>query len=215
MTKAIVLTPESESIKHLCKKDKRLAKTISMVGPISYRITETPYSFLVTTIVGQMLSNKVAVVINNRLKALCGGAIHADVMNRMTDEEIHSIGISAAKVRYIRTLTDEIEQGTIDFAAIALMSDKDALNQLTSIHGIGKWTAKMYLIFILDRQDILPLEDVAFQQGYGWLYKTNDFTPAVITARCKKWKPYSSIAARYMYRALDDGFTKEEFHLFK
>jgi len=73
----------------------------------------------------------------------------------------------------------------------------------------------MYLIFVLDRQDILPTEDTAFIQSYEWLYKTTDRSKESIEKRCKKWKPYSSIATRYLYRALDAGFTKEEFHLFK
>nr|DAO73628.1 MAG TPA: 3-methyladenine DNA glycosylase [Caudoviricetes sp.] len=73
----------------------------------------------------------------------------------------------------------------------------------------------MYLIFCLNRQDILPYEDVAFLQGYRWAYKTDDCSPSSIQKRCKKWKPYSSIASRYMYRALDTGLTKMEFHLYK
>ena len=81
-----------------------------------------------------------------------------------------------------------------------------------SIHGIGRWTAKMYLIFVLDRQDILPYEDVAFLQGYRWMYKTDITTKDSVLKKCAKWKPYSSIAARYLYRALDMGLTTEEFH---
>lgn len=73
----------------------------------------------------------------------------------------------------------------------------------------------MYLIFVLDRQDILPYEDGAFLQSYRWLYKTIDCSPASIKSKCKKWSPYSSIAARYLYHALDLGLTKSEFHLFK
>ncbi len=73
----------------------------------------------------------------------------------------------------------------------------------------------MYLIFVLDRPDILPTEDVAFLQAYEWLYKTKDRSKESVEKRCKKWKPYSSVAARYLYRALDSGLTKEEFHLYK
>ena len=94
------------------------------------------------------------------------------------------------------------------------MTDEAALKELVSLHGIGIWTAKMYLIFVLDRQDILPFEDVAFLQSYKWLYKAEDVSKASIEKKCKKWKPYSSIAARFLYRALDMGFTKKEFHLF-
>ena len=66
----------------------------------------------------------------------------------------------------------------------------------------------MYLIFYLQREDILPLEDGAFLQAYKWLYNTKVTKPQSITKRCAKWKPYTSIGARYMYRALDTGLTK-------
>lgn len=95
------------------------------------------------------------------------------------------------------------------------MNDADVMKNLTSLKGIGNWTAKMYLIFVLDRPDILPTEDVAFLQAYEWLYKTKDRSKESVEKRCKKWKPYSSVAARYLYRALDNGLTKEEFHLYK
>ena len=95
------------------------------------------------------------------------------------------------------------------------MSDTEVYKKLTKIRGIGSWTAKMYLLFVLDRQDILPIEDVAFLQSYRWMYKTDDVSKESVLKKCRKWKPYSSIAARYLYRALDMGLTKEPFHLFK
>lgn len=98
---------------------------------------------------------------------------------------------------------------------LAQLSDIEVIKKLTKYRGIGNWTAKMYLIFVLDRQDILPYEDGAFLQAYKWLYKTDDISPKSVEKKCRKWKPYSSVAARYMYRALYLGLTKEEFHLFK
>ena len=73
----------------------------------------------------------------------------------------------------------------------------------------------MFLIFVLDRPDVLPFEDGAFLQTYRWLYKTDEVSPESIKKKCKKWRPYSSYTARYMYRALDTGLTKEPFHLYK
>lgn len=73
----------------------------------------------------------------------------------------------------------------------------------------------MYLIFVLNRQNVLPVEDVAFLQSYKWLYKTDDTSKDSVMKKCKKLSPYSSIAARYLYRALDTGLTKNEFHLYK
>ena len=74
---------------------------------------------------------------------------------------------------------------------------------------------KCYLIFVLDRQNILPTEDAAFLQSYCWLYKVENPSKQDIIRKCAKWSPYASIASRYLYRALDLGPTKQEFHLYK
>lgn len=89
------------------------------------------------------------------------------------------------------------------------------IKELTRLRGTVTWSSKMYLIFTLNRMDILPFEDAAFLQTYAGLYKTDNLQPAAIIKKCKKWKPYSSIAARYFYYALDTGLINEEFHLFK
>lgn len=215
MTNTITLDQNSESIRYLCLKDKRFQKIFSMIGSITYTPHEDGYAFLIHEIIEQMLSVKVANIIYSRLEELCGGAVCPDVINALSDEQLLSIGTSRRKVKTIRSLTAEIESGNIVFSDFENMSDTDIMNKLTSVHGIGTWTAKMYLMFVLDRQDVLPFEDVAFLQGYRWAYKMDDYSPATIQKKCKKWKPYSSIASRYMYRALDRGLTKEEFHLFK
>lgn len=215
MSKLVRLDESTPSIAYLCKKDKRFQKVFFMVGGISYELQEDGYSFLVHEIIEQMLSAKAANVIYGRLRELCGGSMCPDAIDSLSDEQISGVGTSRAKVKAIRSLTQEIERGTVVFSEFENMSDADVLHTLTRVHGIGTWTAKMYLLFVLDRQDILPFEDVAFLQGYGWAYKTDDYSPAAVQKKCKKWKPYSSVAARYMYQAVDRGLTKEEFHLFK
>lgn len=215
MPSTITLTPESESIQYLCKRDKRLARVISLVGTISYKPYEDGYAFLVHEIIEQMLSIKAGAKIYARLEDLCSGNITVTAINSLSDEQIRNIGTSAAKVSYIRALTNAIVSDAINLSALPRLDDKEIIKTLTSVKGIGNWTTKMYLIFVLNRQDVLPTEDVAFLQAYEWLYKTTDRSPASVKNKCKKWKPYSSIAARYLYRALDCWLTKTEFHLYK
>ena len=93
--------------------------------------------------------------------------------------------------------------------------DDVVVKKLKRIKGIGNWTAKMYLLFVLRRDNVLPYEDGAFIQGYRWLYNTTDLSVESVKKRCKKWEPYSSLAARYMYKAVDYGLTKYPFHLYK
>lgn len=216
MGEIITLDSNSPEIQYLCKKDKRLAKVISMIGPITYEThDEDPYKFLVHEIIEQMISIKAGNIIFSRLVDLCDGEITPSQLNKLTNEQIKSIGTASSKVSYLRSITNAALSGELDFNSLKEMNDSDVFKYLTSFKGIGKWTANMYLIFVLNRMDILPTNDAAFLQSYEWLYKTTDRSEISIRNKCKKWKPYSSIASRYLYRALDSGLTKEEFHLYK
>lgn len=187
-----------------------------MVGPITYEThDEVPYEFLIHEIIEQILSVKAGNKIFSRLEELCDGKITPSKVDKLTDEQIKSIGTANSKVSFIRSSTDTVLNGELDFDSLKEMNDSDVFKYLTSFRGIGKWTANMYLIFVLNRMDILPTNDVAFLQSYEWLYKTTDRSDESIQNKCKKWKPYSSIASRYLYRALNSGLTKKEFHLYK
>ncbi len=205
MSEVILLSDSTQSIRYLMQRDKRISKVINMVGPISYKPHEDSYRFLVDTIIGQMLSNKVADVMSGRLSTLCNGNVSPDGVSSLSDEAIRSVGIAWSKVSFIRNLTSMVQNGQLDFSLLVALDDNSVMRTLTSIHGIGTWSAKMYLIFVLNRENILPFEDGAFLQGYRWAYNTDDLSVTAIKRKCAKWSPYSSIAARYLYKALDMG----------
>lgn len=216
MSEIIKLNQNSPSIKHLCSKCKRMEKIISMIGPITYNPHQgDEFDFMVHEIIEQMLSIKAGQKIYDRFKELCGGEITPTSVTSLSEEDIRSTGTSKAKAVYIKGLAESVQSGSLVLEELNTLSDDEVIKRLTALRGIGDWTAKMYLIFVLDRQDILPYEDGAFIQAYRWAYKTEDLSASSIKKKCKKWKPYSSIAARYLYRALDAGLTKEEFHLYK
>ena len=211
-----VLDLDSLSVKYLCRKDKRFKKLVQMVGPIPYSIhTDSSYSFLIHEIIEQMLSVKAGQKIYARFEELCGGEVNPASVSQLSLERIKEAGMSKSKARSILAVTSAIIDGTVDLDSFYTASDMEVVKQLTSIHGVGSWTAKMYLLFVLGRPDVLPYEDGAFLQTYRWLYKTTDCSPKAVEKKCQKWKPYSSIAARFFYRALDMGLTKKEFHLYK
>lgn len=215
MPKTITLTDSSTSIKYLRNKDKRLSKVIDMIGPICYTLHSDGFSFIVHEIIEQMLSIKAGQKIYSRLEELCSGEITPEAIYLLTEDEIKSVGTSSRKASNIKNLAHLVVTGDFDFTKLQGLNDDAISKELLTLPGIGVWTAKMYLMFVLDCQDILPFEDVAFLQSYEWLYKTNDRSKDTVIKKCKKWKPYSSIAARYLYRALDMGLTKNEFHLYK
>ena len=212
----ITLDKDSPEIQYLCKKDKRLAKVISMVGPISYKLhNEAPYAFLIHEIIEQMLSLKAGQKIYGRLEELCDGVVTPERIAELSDEELSKTGTSSSKVRCIRSVTEAVLCEDLNFDKMETLSDEEVMCSLTKLHGIGNWTAKMFLIFVLNRPDILPVEDSAFLQTYRWVYKTDDSSEKAVCKKCKQWKPYSSIASRFFYKALDAGLINKEFHLFK
>lgn len=217
MPNSIILDMDSTEIVYLCKKDKRLAKVISLVGTLEYapRNAEDGYAFLIHEIIEQMLSIKAGRKIYSRLEELCNNKVSPQNISSLSIEDIRSTGTSAAKAKYIQNVTKAVLSGSLDLPELEKLSDTEVMKRLTSIQGIGNWTAKMYLIFVLNRPDVLPYEDGAFLQSYRWMYKTNDSSMESVKKKCQKWKPYSSIASRYLYKALDMGLTKAEFHLFK
>ena len=85
------------------------------------------------------------------------------------------------------------------------LPDDQIIRRITALYGLGPWSAKMFLIFVLDRPDVLPYEDGAFLQAYRKLYQTDEIKSAAIAKRCACWSPYTTLAARYLYRALDEG----------
>lgn len=206
-----------EPLEHLRKVDKKLSIVIDRIGIIgcqSYNNSENGFEFLVHEIVGQMISSKVRKVLYDRLLSLCSGSITPQRILLLTIDELRSIGLSRSKCEYIVNLAALTNENKVDFSSLRQLSDEVVIKSLTAIKGIGNWTAKMYLIFYLQREDVLPYEDGAFLQAYKWLYDTNDTKAESIAKRCKKWKPYTSIGAKYLYKALDTGLTKIPIDIF-
>ena len=198
-----------DAIIYLKAKDKRLAKVIETIGELEICQHTDSFYFLVREIVGQMVSAAVKRVIFGRLEAICKHSISPEVISKMQVEDLRAIGLSSAKANFIHSLAEKTVSGEFSFDSLTGDSDEEVMRKLTSIKGIGSWTAKMYLLFFLRRDDVLPYEDGAFLQSYRWLYNTKKCDRISVEKRCNKWKPYSSIAARYLYRALDTGLTKQ------
>lgn len=209
-----VLDADIPSVKFLCARDKRFARLVQMLGPVEYYTHgDGPFSFLVHEIVEQMLSIKAGEKIFSRIAELCGGVVAPGKIVKLSVEELRATGVSTRKAEAILGLAESVRSGQLDLESLEGLDDAEVTKRLTALRGIGSWTAKMYLIFVLDRSDVLPFEDVTFLAAYKWLYGTNDASREAVEKRCKKWKPYSAVAARFLYAALDSGMCKEKFTL--
>lgn len=198
---------------YLSSVDKRLGMVIDKIGNLKIVKHHNGFRFLVGEIIEQMLSKKARISIESRLRKICNDNITVENILKLNLEDLRSIGLSKSKSCCIINLAKSLSNGELDLNSLTKMCDKEIISILTSYKGIGNWTAEMFLIFFLRRENILPYDDTAFKQAYKWLYETDDVSKAGIESKCNSWAPYCSIGARYLYVALDTGLTKMDVNI--
>jgi DNA-3-methyladenine glycosylase II len=164
------------------------------------------FSMLVRAIVSQQLSTKAANTIHNRLLALMPNSVPtAAALAALNEEQLRTAGISRQKAGYLRDLCDKVSCGAVVLDDVDRMTDEEVIEALTRIKGIGRWTAEMFLIFRLQRPDVLPVDDlgivVAVQRAYRLKKRPN---AKRLTKIGEAWRPYRSIASWYLWRSLDN-----------
>lgn len=194
-----------KAIIHLKKTDPVLAGIIKKVGPCRIDFREPTFANLVRSIVYQQLSGKVAIVIFNRLVEAAGSPLTPARILKLTPAKLRAIGLSRQKSSYIVDLARHTKAGSMAFETIHELSDDDVIEHLTAVKGIGVWTAHMFLIFALRRNDVLPVGDLGIRMAIRKAYNLAELPkPAEIEALAQAWRPYCSVAAWYLWRSLDN-----------
>ena len=154
------------ALKHLKKSDPVIAGIIRRVGPFALQYREPSFETLVRSIVYQQLSGRVASVIFGRLHAAAGEdqLTPAGVM-KLRPERMRKLGLSAQKTKYIRELAKHTRKGSVVFEALPGFDDAAVIEHLTRVKGIGVWTAQMFLMFALRRNDVLPVADLGIRSA--------------------------------------------------
>lgn len=201
------LTTNTPEVAYLMERDWRLRHLIEAVGDLSYEVSGSAYEHVAHSVIEQMLSMKVGRTIEGRLRELCGGAITGEAVLSLSPEEIRSCGVAARKAATLQELARTMSEQRL--RALSKLPDDEVRAALTAVRGIGKWTADMFLIFYLERPDVLPVEDGAVRQVFKWLYGVPITDNNVREVVCSLWRPYSSTAVQYIYRALNMGFLKQ------
>jgi DNA-3-methyladenine glycosylase II len=196
----------SPAIQHLKKRDPILAEIIRGVGPFTMEYSEPSFETLVRSIVYQQLSGKVAAVIFGRLHAAVGAETltPAGVM-KLRIERMRKLGLSGQKTTYIRELAKHTKRGSVVFETLPDASDAEVIEHLTQVKGIGVWTAQMFLMFALRRENVLPVADLGIRSAMKKAYSLEDLPkPPEMERIAEPWKPYASIASWYLWRSLDN-----------
>ncbi|MBZ5592460.1 MAG: DNA-3-methyladenine glycosylase [Acidobacteriia bacterium] len=193
------------AIRHLKANDPVLGALIESVGAYAIEFREPTFETLVRSIVFQQLSGKVARVIYGRLAAALPGArVTPDGILKLRPDRMRRLGLSRQKTAYIRDLARQTVKGKIAFDSLAQLTDDEVIEQLTAVKGIGVWTAHMFLIFALRRNNVLPTGDLGVRTAIQRVYGLAELPkPRDMEEMARGWHPYCTVAAWYLWRSLD------------
>ena len=193
------------AIDDVAARDPVLADLVERVGPIRHRPRDPdgPFAALVRAIVFQQLAGAAAQAIYGRVRATVGDTLTPEALNAVSDEALRTAGLSGNKLASLRDLSAKVLDGTVVLTHTSRRSDEELIERLTTVRGIGRWTAEMYLMFQLRRLDVWPVDDLGVRQGYGLAWKVDPPPTAKELAPLgDRFRPYRSIVARYCWAAV-------------
>ncbi len=165
---------------------------------------EDAYGALVRSIVGQQLSTKAASTIYARLTDLFGSRppSPAEALSAH-EEDLRAAGLSGRKSEYLRDLARHVDSGELDLKSLNELSDEDVARRLVAVRGLGRWTADMFLIFHLDRPDVLPVGDLGIRRAAERAYGLSAMPePVSLRELAEPWRPHRSLACLYLWESL-------------
>ncbi len=191
----------------ILKRNERFAPLIKKYGPPELKRGRNPFQALVRSIVYQQLSGKAAGTILGRFIALFprGRFPTPEAISAMSIEKIRFAGLSMQKALYIKDLADKFADGTIKHRSLHRMSTEDLIEHLIQVKGVGVWTVHMFLIFTLNRPDVLPTGDLGIRKGFQILYKLNALPNArEMEHLARDWRLHASVASWYLWKVADE-----------
>ena len=194
--------------KYLSKKDKIISKLIKdYQSPSETILTSRKDIFfsLCKSIVGQQISVLAANSVFNKFKKKCKNRITAKKVSKLTFSQLKSCGLSRQKVLGIKSLARQILDNSFKPNLISKMSDEEAIEYLSNLRQIGRWSAEMILLFTFNRSNIWPLQDIGLLRAISNNYKKRYFPPKTFLNKLyKRFSPYCSVATWYLWRSIDD-----------
>lgn len=219
-----------KAVTHLKKSDPVIRAIIERIGPCRMEFGPPEFHSLAEAIVYQQLNGKAAVTIFNRFAALAGKPLTPEGVLKLSDEQMRSAGLSKQKSAYLKDLAAKTSAGVLDFARLSQLPDAEVIEHLTQVKGIGVWTAQMFLMFTLKRENVLPTGDFGVRMAIYKHYfevqrakaaKKSSASQQLATARkarkrkiklptpeqmekiAKRWEPYRSVACWYLWQSID------------
>lgn len=194
-----------DAAEHLAAADPVLGRVIRRVGPCTLAPRKDYFVALCKAIFAQQLSTKIAATLFGRFCGLFprGRPTPTSVLEALNGDgaTLRWCGVSRQKAVYLRELAGHFSDRRIPTRKLARMTDEQVIESLTAVKGIGRWTAEMFLIFVLNRPDVLPVDDLGLREGVRDIYQLDRRpTAAEVTALGERWRPYRTVATWYIWR---------------
>ena len=187
-----------KELSYLRKKDKRLCEVIDRIGLIERTVDTDLFSSVVHHIIGQQISTKAQATIWQRMQDALG-EVNAETILAAGVPKLQSLGMTFRKAEYITDFAEKVHTGAFDLDAVEHMSDDDAIQALSSLKGIGVWTAEMILLFCMQRPDIFSYDDLAIQRGLRMVYHHRSIDRQRFEKYRRRFHPYCSVASLYLW----------------
>ena len=199
-------------VEHLRASDPVLARLIDEIGKLPNARAGRPerndhYGALVRSIVGQQLSVLAARAIYGRLLERFGGRppTPQEILDDEPEELRAAVGLSRAKVGFLRSLAEHVLSGELELERLDALPDEQVIAELVAVKGLGEWTAHMFLMFQLERPDVLAVGDLGIRRAIERAYGLEALPPAPEVERiAEPWRPYRTLACRYLWRSLQN-----------
>lgn len=179
-------------------RDKKLGETIDKIGHIYRECDSDLFTSIVKQIVGQQISAPAFKTVWKRIEDKIG-EITAENICSISDDELQICGLSYRKVSYIKDFAQKVKNGEFDVEKLSAMSDEEVIKELSSLKGIGVWTAEMLLLFCMQRPDVVSFGDLAIIRGMRMLYRHREIDRKKFDRYRKRYSPYGSVASLYLW----------------
>lgn len=187
-----------KEISYLKSNDAKLAEVIDTLGFVEREVDTDLFSAVVHHIIGQQISTKAQATIWQRMQDALG-QVNAETILSAGVSNLQALGISFRKAEYITDFARKVHTGEFDIEAVSQMSDTDAISALSSLKGIGVWTAEMILLFCMQRPDIFSYDDLAIQRGLRMVYHHRRIDRKLFEKYRRRFSPYCSVASLYLW----------------
>lgn len=203
---------DNEKVKYLIGTDEKLGKLIRYINKTELIIEDDGFKCIVKYIIGQQISDKARETIWQRVCSNLENVTPEKILE-INDNELRKVGLSERKVNYIKILASAVISKDINFHDFKELTNEEIIKKLTALKGIGQWTAEMYLIFSLGRENVLSKGDGTIRRTIQWMYNLEKLPSSeMLTKYFSSWSQYATIVSSYLWKSIELGMVQKPFN---